>query len=150
MVWHKIEVPEAGLYFLNYNDPGAYWTFGAEPSQIATIVVLPEVTGAHNFQTIMKPMCFYVPKGTKVLKYFATTGNNIHAPDGTQLNERQTPNTWVSLPVPAGTDGKLWTIGGMAFGKIYFSNILSYVAPSAESLLVPREVAKKDRLAIRK
>jgi len=145
---HKIEVPEAGLYYLNFSDPGAYWSFYAKPSQIASIVVLPEVTGARS-PNLLKPMCFYVPKGTKVLEYFATTGNNIHAPDGTQLNEKQTVNNWVSIPVPKGADGKLWTIGGMAFGKFYFSNIPSYVASSAESLLVPREVAEKDGLEIR-
>lgn len=113
-------MPKAGLYYLNFSDPGACWSFYAKPSQIASIVVLPEVTGGRS-PNLLKPMCFYVPKGTKVLEYFATTGNNIHAPDGTQLNEKQTPNNWVSIPVPKGADGKLWTIGGMAFGKNFSS-----------------------------
>jgi len=36
------------------------------------------------------------------------------------------------------------------FGKFYFSNIPSYFSPTPEGVLVPREVAIKDGLTIRK
>ncbi|MEO6907068.1 MAG: DUF4838 domain-containing protein, partial [Abditibacteriaceae bacterium] len=42
LVTHEVKVPAPGIYYLNYYDPGAYWTFTAEAGQPYSIVALPE------------------------------------------------------------------------------------------------------------
>jgi hypothetical protein len=146
---HKIEVPAPGLYYLNYNDPGAYWTFNAKPDQIASIVVLPEFTGGRTAK-VLQDMYFYVPKGTKKLEYFTVNKHWVIGPDGSEQQRVEQTNEYISVPVPDGMDGKVWRLRNLDLGKIYFNNAPSYFATSPDSLLVPREVAEKDGLQIRK
>ena len=55
---------------------------------------------------------------------------------------------WVSVPVPAEMDGKLWRFREPVQGVFWFNNIPSYIAASPDALLVPREVAVKDGLPV--
>jgi len=48
--------------------------------------------------------------------------------------------------VPVGDDGKVWSLGEFALGELYFTNLPNYIAASPDALLVPSEVAKKDKL----
>jgi len=149
LVTHKVQVPKAGLYYLNYNDPGAYWTFNAKPGLLYSIVVLPELTSGRTSRPLQR-MYFYVPKGVKELQYFTNGLHFLDGPDGSLQQHVKTGNDWVSVPVPPGMDGKLWSIREASFGKFYFSNAPSYFSPTPEGVLVPREVAIKDGLTIRK
>ena len=155
LVTHSIEVPAAGLYYLNYNDPGAYWTFTASPETIVSICVDPAVVGARSAQ-VMQDMYFYVPKGTRTLEYFfAAAGfqvggqHQVLSPDGTVQKEVNTFDDYVSISVPNGMDGQLWKIHSPSMGRFFFTNIAPYFAPSPSAVLVPREVAEKDELTIR-
>jgi hypothetical protein len=149
VVKHKIEVPAPGLYYLEYSDPGAYWTFTAKSGTIATIVVLPKLTTGRSAHP-MKQIYFYVPKGTKELEYLATDEHWLFGPDGSKQGGVHPGNDYISAPVPEGLDGKIWSFGAISLGKIYFFNAPSYLAATPEALLVPREVAEKDGLTIRK
>jgi hypothetical protein len=148
LLTHKIPVPAPGIYYLTYYDPGAYWTFTAQPSLPYTIVALPEVATAWS-PAVLPQMYFYVPKGTQKIEYFATAAHKVYGPDGSEQKLLQTGNDWVTIPVPLGMDGKPWIMRDLGFGKYYFSNIPSYFSPTIEGLLVPREVAQKDGLEIR-
>ncbi|MEO6906566.1 MAG: DUF4838 domain-containing protein [Abditibacteriaceae bacterium] len=149
VVIHKIAVPAPGLYYLNYNDPGAYWTFTTNPNTPATIVVLPDSYNGRNARA-MGQSYFYVPKGTKVLQYFATSTHWLYGPDGSKQQRVQQGNDYVTTTIPKGMDGKIWSFGDMTLGKIYFANAPSYLSASPNMLLVPREVAEKDGLEILK
>ena len=53
----------------------------------------------------------------------------------------------LSIAVPAGEDGRIWSFPAI-YGDLHFYNIPNYAAPSPQALMVPREVAVKDQLAI--
>ncbi|MEI6422553.1 MAG: transposase, partial [Lentisphaerota bacterium] len=53
----------------------------------------------------------------------------------------------ISIPVVEGQDGRLWSFPFIA-GELHFYNIPNYLAASAESCMVPREIAEKDQLEI--
>jgi len=153
---HKIEVPAAGLYFLDYDDSGAYWEFTPTANTIYSICVAPEVVGARTAE-LMQHMYFYVPKGVKKVEYFFGTTNDqipmgwhdLWTLDGKKQEGAYYLNEYVSIPVPPGMDGQPWQIQWPSMGRFYFDNIPSYFAPTPDSLLVPREVALKDGLKIR-
>jgi hypothetical protein len=50
------------------------------------------------------------------------------------------------------TSGKAWKIGGPSFGlgRFIFFNVPNYLSPSPAQMLMPREVALKDNLNIRR
>ena len=121
----------------------------ANPNTLATIVALPEIESGRNARP-MKQIYFYVPKGTKVLQYFATSTHWLFGPDGSKQQRVQQGNDYITTTIPEGMGGKIWSFGDMSLGKIYFANAPSYLAATPEMLLVPREVAEKDGLAIRK
>jgi hypothetical protein len=113
-----------------------------------SIVALPEAATARGVSTL--PLVyFYVPKGTKRIEYFATSPHSVNSPDGAEQKAVPVANDWITIPVPAGMDGKLWTMRNVTFGKFIFSNVPSYFSPTPNGLVVPREVAEKDGLAIR-
>ena len=154
-VVHKIEVPAPGLYYLSYNDPGAYWTFTAAPTTLASICVSPDVVNGRSAQ-VMQDMYFYVPKGTRTLEYFfAAAGfqvggqHQVHSPDGAVQKEVNAFDDYVSIPVPNGMGGQLWKIHSPSMGRFFFTNAPPYFAPSPDAVLVPREIAEKDELMIR-
>lgn len=148
-VKHKISVPKPGLYYLNYNDPGAYWTFIAKPTLKYSITLLPSLTNGRTAH-VLDSMYFYVPKGTQNIEYFPTNGQWVFGPDGSDQKRVEKANDYIKIPVPAGMDGKIWNMRSFDLGKIHFFNTPSYISPTPEGVVVPREVAEKDGLAIRK
>jgi hypothetical protein len=150
-VVHKIEVPKPGIYYLNYNDPGAYWTFKAPAGKVATVIALPEEVGGRS-PRLYQDWYFYVPKGVRKLEYFMQGGgaHTVIGPDGQDKAKVLQLNDFVTVPVPEGMDGKLWRLNEAPFGKFHFLNAPSYLAGSPNALLVPREVAERDGLQIRK
>ena len=46
---------------------------------------------------------------------------------------------FVSVAVPEGSDGKVWSMTQLALGHLYFFNAPNTMAGSAEALLVPRD-----------
>lgn len=148
------EVPAPGIYFLNYHDHGAYGQvyWGADQ-----LVSLP--MGERHFRAMghVNDMYFYVPKGTKEINYYYKRADwqfggphQITDPNGKVVKEAAVDGDYIVVPVAAGTDGKVWKIGGPTFGLGYFRffDIPGYFSPNPNKMLLPRDVATKDGLKI--
>lgn len=145
-------VPKAGVYYLDFHDNGAYSEVFLAADQI---VALPTHDRGFRAMRSVPEMYFYVPKGTKKIEYYFKREpwqfggpHQVVDPSGRVAKSVDVDGDYVSVPVPAGMDGKAWKIGGPSFGlgRFVFFNVPNYLSPSAAALLVPREVAKKDGL----
>jgi len=151
---HKITVPAPGLYNLDYNDNGSYWALVIEPGRVATLP-MGQVQDFRNSK-IMSDMYFYVPKGSKTIDYYYTRTffhpggpHQVLDPTGKVVRDVDINGDWISIPVPTGMDGKLWRLHNPVLGLFWFNNIPNYLAASPDALMVPREVAVRDKLPLR-
>lgn len=91
---------------------------------------------------------FYVPKGTSEIQfYWKGAEHNIYDPSGKVISRITESQDYVTITVPLGFDGKIWSCDGR-WDTRKFMNIPNYIAPSPDALLVPRELAEKDGLPI--
>lgn len=85
---------------------------------------------------------FFVPTGTTMINaVHHPTGASqgpIYDPCGNVALEINTTGTYFQIPVPPGTDGKLWGVAGVP--PVRLLNIPSYWAQNANQLLLPAEV----------
>lgn len=88
---------------------------------------------------------FYVPKGTRTLGGYANGGGVVRDGAGNELHTFSGPPAYFSVPVPAGQDGKVWSIEKNAGLKLLMT-VPPYLARSPAELLVPAEVVEKDRV----
>ena len=153
---HKVAVPGPGLYWLDYNDNGSYWTMFTPAGLLATIP-LGQTQDYRNMGKIPAQMFFYVPKGTMNLQYYYTRTafhpggpHKVIDPNGKVVKDVDVNGDWVSVAIPAGLDGKIWSFQNPALGIFNFNNIPNYFAPTPDGVLVPRELALKDALEIRR
>ncbi len=87
---------------------------------------------------------FYVPKGTRVIGLFGGGPAAIVDPNGRaalKVEDRQA--NFHSVRVPAGLDGKLWSVSRAA-GSIRLLTVPPYLARTGAELLLPREVVQRD------
>jgi hypothetical protein len=152
---HKIAVPGPGLYYLDYNDGGSYWNMTVPAGKVATIPL--GQTNDYRNSAVMQDMYFYVPKGTKNIEYYYTKTafhpggpHQVLDPSGKLQKAVDVNGDYVTVPVPAGMDGKLWRFHEPVLGFFWFNNVPNYFAASPDALLIPREVAAKDGLALRR
>jgi len=151
----EFPVPAPGLYNFSYSDGGAHGTVIIPQDQI---VVLPITARPFRAMSPVPDLYFYVPKGTKEISYYYKRadwqyGGPHRFADSTGKIVKEVNNVdgdYVSFPVPAGQDGKMWAIGGPGFGlgSFTFFNIPNYFSTSADTTLLPREVVAKDGLKI--
>jgi hypothetical protein len=153
---HNIGVPGPGLYWLDYNDNGSYWIMYTPDDFIATIP-LGQTQDYRNMRTIPAQMFFYVPKGIKTIEYYYTRTafhpggpHKVVDPTGKVVKDVDINGDWMTIPVPDGMDGKIWSFQNPVLGVFWFNNLPNYFAPTPGGLMVPREVAEKDGLTIRK
>jgi hypothetical protein len=141
----SLKVPKPGLYYFDFNDSGAGWRVTVPAGKSCTILLRREKGFSHLGG--MQKLFFYVPKGTKQIDYY-WRGNphKVVGPDGKVVEEVKSSGEFVSIPVPDGADGKLWSFSGLTLGHLWFFNLPNEVAASPEALLVPREVATHDGL----
>lgn len=151
---HHIKVPAPGLYYLDYNDNGSYWSISVNPGVLVTLPMGQN----HDFRNskIMSDMYFYVPKGIKQIEYFYTRTayhpggpHQVVDPAGKVVKDVDINGDWISIPVAAGMDGKLWRLRNPVMGVFWFNNIPNYIAASPDALMVPKEVAVKDGLPLK-
>lgn len=151
----EVPVPAPGLYFFAYHDHGAYGQVYWKADQI---VALP-LSKDRDYRAMQKisDMFFYVPKGTREINYYYKRAawqfggaHQVIDPEGHVAKEVNVDGDFISIPVPAGADGKVWRIGGPAFGLglFYFFDVPNFFSPSPAKMLVPRDVAEKDGLKI--
>lgn len=55
----------------------------------------------------------------------------------------------LAVTVPPGDDGKLWYVTGLEASQLWFYNVPNYVSDSPSAMMVPRDVANRDHLALR-
>ena len=153
---HRIAVAAPGLYWLDYQDNGSYWTMFT-PDGLITSIPLGQTQDYRNMHYVPAQMFFYVPKGLKSIQYYYTRTafhpggpHKVVDPNGKVVKEVDVNGDWVSVPVPAGMDGKVWGFQNPVLGIFNFNNLPNLYAPTPDGILVPREVAVKDGLAIRK
>jgi hypothetical protein len=152
-VQFEFKPPAPGLYFFDYNDHAdmgqVYW----QPDQIISMK-----TGERGYRAMrnIPDMYFYVPKGNKTIEYYFARENSqsggphqITDPNG-NVTKITVDGDFISIPVPPGTDGKLWKIGGPTFGLGFFKffNVPNYLSFSNGIVLLPQDVAQKDSLKI--
>ena len=70
-------------------------------------------------------------------------------PDGKVVQDVKTRDEFVTVPVPAGMDGKPWSFAKLDLGHLWFFNVPNCLAASPQALLVPRELAEQDGLPVR-
>ena len=90
---------------------------------------------------------FYVPKGTKRVQYFWAGGaHKVLGPDRKPITEVTASDEVVTVPVPAGADGKVWSFAPHGHGHLWFFNVPNVLAASPDALLLPKELAARDGL----
>jgi hypothetical protein len=143
----EVKVPGAGTYSFDFDDSGAGWRVQVAAGRPAALV-LDRGRVLHHAGW-MRPMYFYVPKGTRELQYYWSGGPHwVHGPDGKKVQEVHKSGAFVRVPVAAGADGKPWHFTRLAPGQLWFFNAPNYLAASPAALLVPRELAEQDRLPL--
>lgn len=156
LVEFEFPVPAPGLYYLDFHDHGAYSEVFLPANQPAA---LPMRDRGFRAMRAVPEMYFYVPRGVKQIEYYFKRepwqfggAHQITDPSGRVAREVDVDGDYVSVPVPAGMDGKAWKIGGPQFGlgRFIFFNVPNYLSLSPAQMLVPREVALKDGLAVLK
>ena len=151
----RAPVPGPGLYYLDYTDGGALWSIKVAPGRVVSIPLQNDK--GYRTVAVMQDMYFYVPRGTKQIEYYyaqtayqAGGPHQVLDPSGGVVKDVNVDGDFVIVPVPAGMDGKPWRFRNPSFGHFWFFNVPNVLAASPGALLVPREVARKDGLDIRK
>ena len=151
----EVPVPAPGRYFFAYNDHGEYGEVFWKADQIVALPLAKD-----RYYRAMRPvsqMYFYVPKGTTNVNYYYKRApwqygdtHQVIDPAGAVVKEVRVDGDYVSFPVPAGKDGKVWSMGGPAFGLglFYFFEVPNFFSPSPAKMLVPQDVALRDGLTI--
>ena len=144
----QVEVPAPGLYYLDFNDSGAGWRILAERDRPLAIPLRRGGGLLHHGWN--DDLYFYVPKGTREVQYYWQGGaHNVYGPDGKRVQQVTESGKFIKIPVPEDGDGRVWRMGEIALGHLWFFNVPNYVARSPGALLVPREAVAADGLAIR-
>ena len=132
---------EPGTYRIDINDgadlTGVTWPEGQAMSWKMSLDDHPRSMSGRWY------LYFYVPKGTRRIGFYATaTSGEVRTPDGqTALDFAQAgekSGTFLSVAVPAGTDGQLWKVHHIS-GKVCLLNTPPFLARSAEELVIPAE-----------
>lgn len=88
-------------------------------------------------------LCFYVPRGTRVVGGFAGGEGRLLDADGKLAHTFARKPGYFSVPVPPGHDGRLWTLAHSS-GQRLLMTVPPCLARNAAELLLPREVVQRD------
>lgn len=142
----RFNVPKAGLYYFDVHSTS--WGVGFGAKQPAAIV-LPRDGNVDSYVWGGTPMFFYVPKGTQQIQYYwSGYPHKIYNPSNEVALDSKTNNEYITISVPEGMDGRLWSVA-TRLGNMWLFNCPNLVAATPDALLVPREVAEQDELEIR-
>ena len=137
---HKlsIKVPKAGTYLFE-GKSSAGWRLKVEPGRTVSLLNVRGQRLLHLGQ--MQEMYFFVPKGTRELHYFWSGGpHKVLDADRKIVGEVKTSDEVVTIAVPTGKDGQVWSLSQRAHGQVWFFNAPNVLAASPAALLLPREL----------
>jgi len=102
-------------------------------------------TGYSTLTFYYTPGYFYVPKGTKELRFNNNGYLTIKAPSWPKAKayDRKTAAGLNIIPV-GDDDGKVWELRHVSTGAFQLLTVPPYVATARENLLAPKEVLEKD------
>jgi len=145
----SLKVPRPGLYYFDFIDSGAGWKIRVAAGKPCTIPLLRDRKFSHAGS--MQRMYFYVPKKTATIEYYwQGHPHKVLDPRGKLVQDVKSSGEFVSIAVPPGMDGQLWSFSPISLGHLWFFNLPNNLAASPEALLAPRQVATEDGLVIRK
>lgn len=145
----NLKVPRAGLYQFKVSAAG-WWLYTVVAGTLNTLSLSdPQDLSGYTLNGFGNSSFFYVPKGTKQFQFFwGGAAHQFFDDEGKLIADIPASADYVTLPVPEGHDGKVWSFTGRHQPR-RFVNIPNFISPWPDSLLVPRELAKKDGLKIR-
>jgi len=128
-------VPKAGVYYFECNESAAGWRITRKPGE--SLTWLPKRGKRVIPLGQFGEMFFQVPAGTKELQLFASGPKfPVRGPDHQVIAEVQGSDEVVTIPVPKGADGTIWSFGPTSPGQIWFFNAPNGFAASPQALLV--------------
>lgn len=133
----RLDVKEPGLYRITVSDGGDRTSVAWKQGQI---MVMPSSLEQPIVTSGRWSLYFYVPEGTKVIGFHGGKTGSILDPEGKEqfaLKGRKV--NFYSIPVPPGSDGKLWKVN-QAAGAIRLLTVPPYFTRAASELLLPQEV----------
>lgn len=128
---------EPGLYRIDLDDGSdmtrVTWPTGQPMSWKMSLESGMRTTGRWT-------LYFYVPSGTeKIGLYSSATGGQLLNPDGHVTLEFNHPGgEFLSVPVPEGSDGRLWKIS-RAGGSVRLLNVPPFLARTPDELILPAD-----------
>lgn len=141
----SVNFPRAGLYRVQISDA----MMGSRLSWPEGIpVVVKSALGETTRYVSRWTQYFYVPKGTKLVGGFAYGSGQVRDGSGKVVYEYPAKDTYFSIPVAPGQDGKVWSFVSVS-GQIGLMTVPPYLARSATELLLPHEVVEADARKIR-
>ena len=147
----SLAVPKPGVYrFWCYSrGPGYRISFPAETH--AALEYQPHEF--HRQSGLFEPACFHVPRGLDALHMYAHFAGTVRITDGSGQVRHEAPSDGriVTIPVPDGQDGRVWSVGGvsnMRLRRFGFLNLPTVLSLQRRYLIMPREMAKADNLKI--
>jgi hypothetical protein len=135
--------PHAGLHWVILSS--ARWQeLGLDPERLWTLTSLADVPAPSQGASGTGSLYFYVPRGTTVIGGHMPGRGTLVDPHG-RVARRFDQDGYVTIPVPAGMDGRLWKILDLRGGPFLLLTVPPYFATSPRSLLLPSEVVERDR-----
>lgn len=139
----ELKVPGPGIYKFSCKRGGRGWEIDLGESVPGAVIVERGVEYRPQFMTTY----FYVPKNKGNFVVYAQEGGmNIKTPDGEQVYQGTPNGDFISVPVPDGMDGRVWSLTGKS-RNVWFLDIPTVLASDPTRLFLPREVAVKDGLS---
>lgn len=131
-----LKVPKAGVYFFECNDSAAGWRITRQPGE--SLTWLPKRGKKVITLGPFGELFFHVPAGTKELQLFASGPKfPVRGPDHKIITEVNANDEVVTIPVPEGADGKLWSFGPTSPSQIWLFNAPNCFAASPQALVLP-------------
>jgi hypothetical protein len=154
---HTITVPvdKAGVYVLQYDDNAA----GSAISPVDGVPTGFLLQYGKRFNIYRGNFFFYVPRGTKALEMYVVRNYpfTLYAPGRRPVGNAPGPKpgsrvikadgSFISVPVPEGSDGQVWSSDGFNSANIHLFNIPNIAFVRENEPIVPEDVAKRDGLA---
>jgi hypothetical protein len=148
----RLRTPHAGLHRVEMWDGGDYtriaWP-GGMPVTVESGMDTADVTSHFRGPWTL---CFYVPKGTKLVGGWASrvanwaprvSGKLLDADGREAMDFAKVEEGFFKVPVPAGQDGRCWYFV-RSIGQRLLMTVPPYLARSPEDLLLPAEIVDAD------